>query len=109
MSRAYESIGEIIRDTLISRGQCFGSELYRVVQEQIERKISHESFRKNYLYKMEKLGLIRKTRTGTRPRAQLKPTQYWELVPEKKAHLDLWRSPQIDYERRFRKKQNEPI
>ena len=105
MTRAYDSIGEIIRDTLIEKKECYGLELYREVQKQMERKISLDSFRKNYLYKMERLGLIERSRLGERPQPHLKPRQYWKIVRGKKDQILLWRYPQVEYEERFRRKQ----
>ena len=88
-----------IRDYLLKHGEGYAQEIWRELKK-VRKKAgistgSYDSFKRNYIYILKKLGLIEEVRRESVPgHPEWHERRYYRIVPGKEALIDEWINPQ---------------
>lgn len=95
--------GLFIREYLLEHGMAFGQEIWRALKEaRLARGLgvcTYDSFRRNYIYVLKKLGLIEPVKEQV-VRGEWFPRRYYRIVPGKERLTKEWKAPQKAFDPR---------
>lgn len=91
-----------IRDYLLSHGEGYAQEVWRDLKKARGglHVCTYDSFKRNYIYILKKLGLIEPTRTEVavdrdgEPHPEWYRRKYYRIVPGREGLTDEWTNPQ---------------
>ena len=86
-----------IRDYLLEHGEGYAQEMWRELKKAREGRnvCTYDSFKRNYVYILKKLGLIEETRREPVPgQPNWHERRYYRIVPGREDLTDEWTNPQ---------------
>jgi len=86
-----------IRDYLLEHGEGYAQEMWRELKKAREGRnvCTCDSFKRNYIYILKKLGLIEEARREPVPgQPNWHERRYYRIVPGREALMDEWTNPQ---------------
>ena len=95
--------GLFIREYLLEHDMAYGQEIWRALKEaRIARGLgvcTYDSFRRNYIFILKKLGLIELVTEKTSPRREWFKRRYYRIVPGQE-DAEEWKHPQKAFDPR---------